>query len=611
MLKAITTRMKRSLKWKFVILIVTILVFTVSAIGFFSYNQTMRSVGKDIDRLSNQILTQANLNLDRYYTEYETIFLLLGSSLEFREWLQSSDGDKITSTTVRYYERIKENYLNRVFLQYPEVLSVTIYNPDGMEQHFTNGTTLSAQYSLRNEPFLLDSGKYEKVKFIPRLSDYYTDKSNLKVEKPVLTLFKQFYNGYVTMDISLTPSQNIMSQIDIASGSEAAVIDSAGMIIHHSDSGEVMNTMDERIIKQVAERPKGTVYDKRSKDLIVYQTIERTDWKILAIIPYKKIAGSIYYVRGVTIVISLSALIISIILTYWASSSVVRRIAKLRHAMVITQVKNNFNIRADVDGNDEVTDLSLSFNNLLGHLEQSIHDLAETRVQQHQAVISALQSQINSHFLYNTLETINSMALIAGNPNVGHVAVALSRMLRYTSDYKDRVVTLKDEMKHAEDYLAIMKVRFGDEVTFAFDIPEDLHGAGCPKAVLQPLVENCIKHTRETTAESVTIRIEADVVRWNRLRLKVSDDGQGFAEQTLSRLNAEVAAGRRFTYDYKGVGLSNLIYRLHMLYAEEADIRFGNRAGGGAFVEIGLPLRIANDGMEIEGERDEQNFDRR
>ncbi|MGO4375326.1 hypothetical protein AB4Z21_32145, partial [Paenibacillus sp. MCAF20] len=86
-MKPIIKYMKRSLKWKLIALIVTILIFTVSAIGYFSYVQTMHSVSKDIDKLTNQVLTQANMNLNRFYSEYEMIFLLLGSSLEYREWL--------------------------------------------------------------------------------------------------------------------------------------------------------------------------------------------------------------------------------------------------------------------------------------------------------------------------------------------------------------------------------------------------------------------------------------------------------------------------------------------------------------------------------------------
>lgn len=598
MLRIISTRLKRSLKGKLVALIVTILIFTVSTIGFFSYNQTMHSVGKDISRLSDEVLAQANLNLNRYYTDYEMIFLLLGSSLEFREWLQASRQPSMTSETVRYYDRIKENYLNRVFLQYPEVMSVTMLNPGGLEQHFTNATVLAGDYTLRAEPFLSQSGQYDKVQFIPRISDYYMDKANRTMKQPVLTLFKQFSDGYLKMDISLTPSQNVMSRINIVDTGVSAVIDETGTIIHHSDSEAVMQRMEPWVVSLLANKEKGSVYVRSRQELVVFQTIDRTGWKILAMIPYAQVAGSIYYVRDMTIVISLSALIIAVILTYWAASSIVKRIVRLRKVMVITQIKNDFNLRAEVDGSDEVTDLSLSFNNLLGHLERSIHELAETRVHQHKAVISALQSQINSHFLYNTLETINSMALLSNRPDIGTVAVSLSHMLRYTSDYKDWEVTLEDELRHAEDYLGIMQVRFGEEVAYRLDIPPELLCARCSKALLQPLIENSIKHTRETTAESVNIRVAAEALHSRKLKLTVQDDGPGFSEAALAQLRTERLVEQRRTYDYKGVGIANLIYRLHMFYGQDAEIRFYNMpggmpGGGGAAVEVILPLRYA------------------
>ncbi|MFB9327071.1 sensor histidine kinase [Paenibacillus aurantiacus] len=595
MLASITKKVKQSLKWKLVTMIAAILILTVSAIGYVGYNQTMRSVGKDIDRLSKQILTQANMNLDRYYTEYEMIFLLLGSSLEYREWLHASSQPSLTSLSVRYYERIKENYLNRVFLQYPEVISVSMYSPGGLEQHFTNAAILADDYSIRSEAFLGESGQYDKVKFIPRIADYYMDRSNKRMAKPVLTLFKRFYDGYLRMDISLTPSQNVMDRINIVDSSVAAVIDGSGMIIHHSDSSEVMKRMDERVVKLLAAKQQGSIYDSSRQELIVYQSIARTGWQILAIIPYEKIAGSLYHVRNTTIVISVIALIIAVILTYWAAGSVVKRIAKLRQAMLLTQVKNDFNLRAQVEGTDEVTDLGASFNKLLGHLERSVHDLAETRVQQHKAAITALQSQINSHFLYNTLETINSMALISRNPDIGTVAVSLSHMLRYTSNYKEWEVTLEDEIRHAEDYLGIMNVRFGDEVTYELNIPPKLRRARCSKALLQPLIENCIKHTRETTAEAVTIRVAAEVGGLDKLKLSVRDNGAGFSEEALIQLRRELRGDGLQAYPLTGVGLSNLIYRLHMFYGGEADIAFYNDGpAGGAVVEVTLPLHLDN-----------------
>ncbi|MGO4370691.1 sensor histidine kinase, partial [Paenibacillus sp. MCAF20] len=250
------------------------------------------------------------------------------------------------------------------------------------------------------------------------------------------------------------------------------VITEDGTVIHHSNPGEVLKHTDDRIVRLLDGKSEGSINDRSREELIVFQSIDRTNWKIFAVIPYEKIAGSIDYVRNMTIFISVTALIIAVVLTYLATTSIVKRIAKLRQAMVITQIKNDFKFRAQVDGNDEVTDLSLSFNSLLGHLEQSVNDLAETRVQQHKAVVSALQSQINSHFLYNTLESISSMAVIYKQPDIGSIAVALSHMLRYTSDYKEWEVSLADEVRYTEDYLAIMKIRYGDDLTYSIDVVE-------------------------------------------------------------------------------------------------------------------------------------------
>ncbi|OCT12976.1 hypothetical protein A8709_21885 [Paenibacillus pectinilyticus] len=582
---------KRSLKWKLISIIVTILIFTVSTIGISSYIQTKSSVRKDIDHLSMQVLKQANMNLNRYYSEYELAFLMLSNSLEVRDWMRVSS-PTVSSELIRNYERIKDNYLNRLFLQYPEVLSVTLYNPSGYEQHFVNTYALPLNYSIKNEPYFSQSKNFEKIKFITGMSENYLDAANQKLKIPVLTLFKQSNDGYLKIDISLTPSQSIMSQIDISNSGVAVVMDQSGTIIHHSHAEEVMGRMDVHIVEAVKDQKEGSIFDKSGKELIIFQTIQMTGWKIIAILPYQEIAKSINYTRNMTIIVAISALIISVLLTYFAASSITGRILGLRKMMKAMQLTSSFHLRAEVEGVDEVADLSISFNNLLGHLEQSIHDHAETRVLQHRAVISALQSQINSHFLYNTLETINSMAVISKQSHIGHVAVNLSNMLRYTSDFKNVQVILKEEIKHLENYLTIMKVRFKDEVTYGIEVPDELMQAVCTKALLQPLVENSIKHGRETTGESVHIRVIGKVMEGDRLLLTVADNGPGFTADTLARLTKESADTQGHSYRHNQVGLSNLIYRLHMFYSGEAKICFFNDPiSGGAVAQVSLPLQ--------------------
>ncbi|MCD1257271.1 histidine kinase [Paenibacillus athensensis] len=593
MLTSMYKTMRRSLKWKLISIIVTILVFTVSLIGLLGYNQTSSYLRRDIDHLSVQVLKQANMNLDRYYAEYEFAFLMFSSSLEVRDWMRMTS-PKLTSESIRTYEWMKENYLNRMFLQYPEVLSVSLYNPRGFEQHFCNLYTLPLNYSIQSEPYFQSSGNFEKIKFITGMSDHYLDSASKPMHIPVLTLFKQVEGGgYLKIDISLGPSQRVMDQISITSSGAAAVVDDAGTIIHHSNADQVMGHLDDRIVEAVKGKKEGAIFEQSGNELVVFQTIPITGWKIIAILPYEEIGKSISSTRNMMLVVAIGALIISAILTYFAASSITRRILALRRLMKTMQLTNDLNVRARVEGSDEVADLSISFNNLLGHLEQSVHDLAETRVLQHRAVVSALQAQINSHFLYNTLETINSMAVIAKQPHIGLVSVNLSNMLRYTSDYKHIQVTVREELQHLEHYLRIMKVRYKDEVTYEINVPPELQEAICTKALLQPLVENCIKHGRETTGESVHIEVAGQLLEDGRLRLTVRDNGCGFDEATLTRLQEEQGAADNGFDRSRQVGLSNLIYRLRLFAQAQGAMAFYNLPdGGGAVVEITLPLTL-------------------
>ena len=217
---------------------------------------------------------------------------------------------------------------------------------------------------------------------------------------------------------------------------------------------------------------------------------------------------------------------------------------------------------------------------------------------QRQAQYRALQNQINPHFLYNTLESIRSEALIAGLDSVAEQTYALATFFRYTISKVEDFVSVEEEIQNCETYFRIQQYRFGSRLnlTIECDVSERDYIFKCrlPKLTLQPILENSIIHGIESKmgAGNMTVRLERTE---NRLMIEVSDDGVGMDEAALARLNERLDKSGPALQDSDidrggGLALANVNNRIHLLFGEEYGLRVYSMPGAGTDVQIALPI---------------------
>ncbi len=589
MLRTITS----SLKWKFVSLMIMVITITVSVIGFFSYWDTSKTLQADIEHFSEQILRQANLNLSRYYQQYEQGFLLLGTSDEVGDWMGLMPDDTMEKAFTYY--KIKDNYILPLMSRYSEILSVSLLSDQGNEIHVENGyVRLIKDYSLHSEPWI------EKVREQDRLyvevsssGNYMTDSADPS-SMLVMSMVKQFgglHNGMIKMDIALAPVQAILAQIDLGQTGVSLVSNAANRIIVHPDNAMITTMLPDDISERIHEQDNGWFFREGSQDMVIYDTIQSNRWKTIAIIPYDEMNKNIIRIRNVTIITAVVALLLSTLLVISLASSVTNRLTKLRQLIRSTKT-GNIEARASVSGNDEVTELSIAYNQMLDRLDGTVHALADLQIKQEQAAMRAMQSQINSHFLFNTLETINSMANLVDHKEIEMTAINLSKMLRYASNYERALVALHDEMQHTLRYLEICKLRFNDRIHYEFDIEEGGSELLCLKAILQPIVENSLRHGIEKTGQPLMIRITARREEAH-LRIRVTDDGPGFAPDALRNLRAKLAipdVSSAF-HELSRIGLLNVHYRIRMFDQHEGSGLSVSNEEAGAVTELRILLR--------------------
>lgn len=211
-----------------------------------------------------------------------------------------------------------------------------------------------------------------------------------------------------------------------------------------------------------------------------------------------------------------------------------------------------------------------------------------------QAEMDALQSQINPHFLYNTLDSIRGQALAEGVEDIADMTEALSTFFRYSISNSNNVATLAEELENARNYFTIQQFRFNNR--FHLEIcpfPQELlESCRMPKLTLQPILENCILHGMEQVIGQGTIMIRVEATSLRTI-LTVSDNGAGMQEETLlhlqSRLRQDDARPPQASTKSSGIALPNVNRRIRLLFGEEYGLRVMSTLGQGTDVEICLP----------------------
>ncbi|MBO9598331.1 MAG: cache domain-containing protein, partial [Cohnella sp.] len=297
---------QKSLTAKLILLFTGIIVVIVTSMGLYSYYEISKTIKQDIVRFSSQVLKQANLNLERYYREYEQGFLLLGTSQEFEDWLELEPSDK--GALFSNLSLIQQNYIAPFQFRHPEILSVTLKSDRGNEIHQTKQYGLKLGYSLSDESWLEEVDRTNKVYMRVGFNTHYLNESGEPEPRMVMTMAKRFgtfsSKGYLKMDISLGPAQSILNELELGEDSIGMISDTSGTIIVHPDLNEINAKLDPSWISEIYGHERGSFFVERTEDMVVYETIPYTNWKSIAIVSYPTVAGSVDRLKVVTIIVA-------------------------------------------------------------------------------------------------------------------------------------------------------------------------------------------------------------------------------------------------------------------------------------------------------------------
>ncbi len=575
-MKSLTKRFK-DIKLRNKIMIIYIFIGTIPMfiLGLFSYNQEWDSqINKERASVEDS-LSQAVAQFDSQIMIYNN----LSDYLVFNK--------PVSNVLTTSYESTYEMYEQYAFSVDPVLSSLQYFNPNIKQLTLyvntikvKHGTSVAPLGYLRKETGINPSTARGGIHWASdRLSNMiYMIRSMPLVEQ----------NGargvfYLNIDYAdIFGSFNKISQ----DGYGIYVMDKSGNVIYSTSKFSQRQKDMFLPAKFVLKEKKKIDSNKHSNYIVVSQGTGVSGWTAYL---YK--TDSMTSLRTKYIIMFFFGIMVICLITWVVASKafsrfVVKDITALRDNMLSVE-NGNLEIMVESDSKDEIGSLVRSFGNMLAEIKRLIHEVYESKLAQKKYEMTALQAQINPHFLYNSLSLINWKAIEAGQQDISKLTLALSTFYRTSLNRGSNILTIEKELENMKSYLEIQKFMHEDEFDVIMDIDDDILQYNTLNLMLQPLVENAIEHgvsLKEDGRGYIKIIGRKDESK-GQIYLIVEDNGIGIEPELLESI---------LEFKTRGYGVRNVNQRIKLYYGEEYSLRIESTVGEGTKCTVCIPMTKEN-----------------
>ncbi|WP_083875563.1 cache domain-containing sensor histidine kinase [Gracilibacillus halophilus] len=345
-----------------------------------------------------------------------------------------------------------------------------------------------------------------------------------------------------------------------------------------------MNEKGYQMIKNAGERY-----------FVTYSEASFLEWTYMIVTPYSNLFTVITQARTAVVVTYFGLFLFMIYLGSKFTGTIVDPIESLNRKMQNVQIGDMDNYNKGVNEKyptDEAGEMHRNFNKMMQHINDLIDENYKKQLIMKESEFQTLQAQVNPHFLYNTLESMNWSAKIAGQQRISQMAESLGYVLRASINMKETYISLKEEVAIVDHYINIQRYRFEERLQFQKLIPSHLLVSTVPKFIIQPIIENAIRYGLQEMIEPCMICLQVKETQ-ERIQIMVSDNGPGIDPNIRSQL-----ATGTFRSKGTGIGLRNIHERLNMLYGPPFGIDIVNGKHRGVTVTITLPIERRDEGVQ-------------
>ncbi len=392
--------------------------------------------------------------------------------------------------------------------------------------------------------------------------------------------------GVLLVDMDYSAISRMMNQINTSNnGQYYYLCDSSGEIIYHPRQIQISDGITSEDSEAVAEYKDG-VYDRvfgGEQRKVIVNTISYTGWKLVGVIPYDTLSAGTINIRYFIILIILLMAMMLVIINRVVAVRISSPILKLNDSVKEYEAGEKPEIY--IGGSSEIRHLGLSIQSSYEQIDTLMKKIVLEQNERRKSEFDALQSQINPHFLYNALESITWMVEGERNDEAVFMISQLAKLFRISLSRGRTVITIKDELQHAQSYMNIQMIRYKNTFSVIFDVDPEVYSYCIVKLVLQPLLENAINYGVEGMDDSGEIRVTGREEN-GAVILSVSDNGFGMSEEQVRLVLTDSTRIRKHG---SGVGLVNVNNRIKILFGKEYGLKVESEPDEGTTVSIRIP----------------------
>ena len=571
------------------VIFATVAVLILSAVVIVtgvSMKFTNTSIFENSSEYTHTIIQQMNQNIDSYIDYMENIAYLISSNEDVQDYLFDEEIDN----EGRY--RIL-NQFQTILDSRSDIRNVGIISKNGRMLINDGSKSVNQDLDLNTQEWYATA--LEKPNG-PILTSSHVQHI-ISGERPwVITLSRGIRDrsgsgekeGVFFIDLNYSAISGLCDQSTVGTKGYAFILDAKGNIVYHPQQQQLYNELQTENISLIMDTDEDTVLTGTGNDGKLYSISrsEKTGWTVVDCTNVKELLSKSRQAQSVYVLTAIILVIVALLFSRFMARSITLPIQKLRDSMKKVQ-EGDFSVSdVVVDSKNEIGSLTKSFD-VMTHrihelMEQNVHEQEEKR----KSELKALQSQINPHFLYNTLDSIIWMAEGKKNEEVVLMTASLARLLRQSISNEDEVVPIANEVEYARGYLTIQKMRYKDKLEFQIDVDSSILYIPLIKLVLQPIIENAIYHGLKYK-ESKGLLIVKGFMKDGNAVLQVIDDGVGMDEETL----AHIYDKHKVNYHSNGVGVYNVQKRLKLYYGDDYGITYESEKGKGTTATITIPGR--------------------
>ena len=583
------------LRYKMIIVFSIFILIPVIISGFLSYQKQSTVIYGDYvkykERINKQMINSIEENILSLETQSAALFVNPSDAIT----LVTTSNDKINASYLNLFNSTK-SYILSLLDTNPNIRGVSLIAMNGeIKQYVGNNFVGLNLQSVNNEEWFVETISQKGVPYIiqPHYNSFEVeDKKNrrmiVSVAKAIVDLDSFQVYGVILIDQDIAYLSQLLNSAEMEQGEVILIYDKNGNVIYQNQQVDAQESAQMLTrLNSGSGVQKGRLAGKEM--LISSDYSHKLDWRIVSAVPMTVMDSKTSYVKKISITSAILQAFLILIISSAISFLITRSLTTLSKSIRELE-KGNFDTTVDIRGRDEIAQIGHAFNEMVHNLKNLIDQKYKLELLRKGSEISALQSQVNPHFLFNTLNSIKAVADRENSPIVVEMIQSLSDNFRYCMAKGRQMVSFDEELEHVKNYLYLQEYRYHDKYKVIYNIPGDMLKDQVPRLILQPIVENAINHGLENRTEQGEIMIAAQKIN-KRIYIYISDNGKGIPENVLKELNMNILRkAKDFTSaDFVHIGISNVNARIKLLYGDEYGVSIYSVENKKTTIKLTLP----------------------